>query len=125
MKFDVSMFLPAMKVSYLRHMCVLGAPIDDNLYCTGFFATLNLKMLLLLTHRWLLIFCTYVTSWISVLSSEVPGLHFDPSENSYYVVVGLGHLKDLMQSTIALDLLGHHEVSCRYGGDVVLHHNQL
>ena len=46
---DVSMFFPAMKVSHLRHMCVCGAPIGDYLYCTGFIATLNLKMLLLLT----------------------------------------------------------------------------
>ena len=51
---DVSMFLPAMKVSYLHYMSalvLLPVTICDYLYCTGFIATLNLKMLLLLTHR--------------------------------------------------------------------------
>ena len=58
-------------------------------------------------------------------------MHFDPSKYRTAISWWLG-LKTtrassccLLCAEIALDLLGHHALSCRRGGDVVLRHNQL
>ena len=71
------------------------------------------------------------TSWVSVLPSGEPGTHFDPSEFRTAISWWLG-LETTRASSccllcpeIALDPLGHHALSCRQGGDVVLRHNQL
>ena len=69
------------------------------------------------------------TSWVSVFPSGEPDLHLDPSEFRTAISWWLG-LKTtasccLLCPEIALDSLGHHALSCRRGGDVVLRHNQL
>ena len=71
------------------------------------------------------------TSWVSVLPSGEPGTHFYPSEFCSAISWWLG-LETTRASSccllcpeIALDLLGHHALSCGRGGDVVLRHNQL
>ncbi|KAL5497303.1 hypothetical protein EMCRGX_G013760 [Ephydatia muelleri] len=70
------------------------------------------------------------TSWVSVLPSGEPGLHFDPREFHTAISWWLGLETTtasccLLCPEIALDPLGHHALSCRRGGDVVLRHNQL
>ena len=70
------------------------------------------------------------TSWVSVLPSGEPGLHFDPREFRTAISWWLGLETTtasccLLCPEIALDPLGHHALSCRRGGDVVLRHNQL
>ena len=70
------------------------------------------------------------TSWVSVLPSGEPGLHLDPSEFRTAISWWLGLETTtasccLLCPEIALDPLGHHALSCRQGGDVVLIHNQL
>ena len=70
------------------------------------------------------------TSWVSVLPSGEPGLHLDPSEFRTAISWWLGLETTtasccLLCPEIALDPLGHHALSCRRGGDVVLRHNQL
>ena len=71
------------------------------------------------------------TSWVSVLPSGEPGTQFDPSEFHTAISWWLG-LETTRASSccllcpeIALDPLGHHALSCRRGGDVVLRHNHL
>ena len=70
------------------------------------------------------------TSWVSVLPSGEPGLHLDPREFRTAISWWLGLETTtasccLLCPEIALDPLGHHALSCRRGGDVVLRHNQL
>ncbi|KAL5517220.1 hypothetical protein EMCRGX_G002723 [Ephydatia muelleri] len=70
------------------------------------------------------------TSWVSVLPSGELGLHFDPREFRTAISwwLGLETTKAsccLLCPELALDPLGHHALSCRRGGDVVLQHNQL
>ncbi|KAL5515919.1 hypothetical protein EMCRGX_G001164 [Ephydatia muelleri] len=70
------------------------------------------------------------TSWVSVLPSGEPGLHFDHREFRTAISWWLGLETTtasccLLCPEIALDPLGHHALSCRRGGDVVLRHNQL
>ena len=70
------------------------------------------------------------TSWVSVLPLGEPGLHFDPREFCTAISWWLGLETTtasccLLCPEIALDPLGHHALSCRRGGDVVLRHNQL
>ena len=71
-----------------------------------------------------------VTSWVSVLPLGEPGLHFDPREFRTAISWWLGLETTtasccLLCPEIALDPLGHHALSCRRGGDLVLRHNQL
>ena len=40
-------------------------------------------------------------------------------------MAGFRNHKSILLPTLALEPLGHHAVSCRRGGDVVLRHNQL
>ena len=70
------------------------------------------------------------TSLVSVLPSGEPGLHFDPSEFRTAILWWLGLETTrasccLLCPEIALDPLGHHALSYRRGGDVVLRHIQL
>ena len=65
-------------------------------------------------------------SWLSVVPSAALGLYLEPNE----FLVAFGH--DLSRGLLcplcpdtALDPLGHHAVTCRRGGDVVMHHNRL
>ena len=71
------------------------------------------------------------TSWVSVLPSGEPGMHFDPSKYRTAISWWLGLETTrafsccLLRPELALDPLGHHALSCRRGGDVVLQHNHI
>ena len=70
------------------------------------------------------------TLCISVLPSGEPSLNFDPSEFRTAITWWRGlettrASSCLLCPEIALDPLGHHALSYRQGGDVVLHRNQL
>ena len=43
------MFPPVMKVSHVPHLNILGTPIGDCLFCTGFFAMKRVDFLKLLS----------------------------------------------------------------------------
>ena len=69
-------------------------------------------------------------SWLSVVPSAALGLHLEPNEFLVALKWWLGH--DLSSGLLcplcpdtALDPVGHHAVTCRQGGDVVMRHNQL
>ena len=74
----------------------------------------------------------HASSWLSVTPSLGLGLHLDPAEFQIAVMWWLGTcMSSSTQSVcpfcpdITLDPLGHHAVSCRHGGDVVIRHNRL
>ena len=72
----------------------------------------------------------HASSWLSVVPSVGLGLHLDSSEFHTAVIWWLGMNFTARSSCpfcpdIALDPLGHHAVSCRHGGDVVIRHNRL
>ena len=72
----------------------------------------------------------HASSWLSVVPSVGLGLHLDSSEFHTAVKWWLGMNSTARSSCpfcpdIALDPLGHHAVSCRHGGDVVIRHNRL
>ncbi|KAL5481713.1 hypothetical protein EMCRGX_G021941 [Ephydatia muelleri] len=52
----------------------------------------------------------HAASWLTVILSPGLNLHLEPNE---------------FQVAIKLDLLGHHALTCKHGGDVVLRHNSL
>ena len=72
----------------------------------------------------------HASSWLSVVPSVGLGLHLDPAKYQIAVLWWLG-MNSSIQSVcpfcpdITLDPLGHHAVSCRHGGDVVIRHNRL
>ena len=73
---------------------------------------------------------SHASSWLSVVPSVGLGLHLDSSEFHKAVKWWLGMNSTARSSCpfcpdIALDPLGHHAVSCRHGGDVVIRHNRL
>ncbi|KAL5481620.1 hypothetical protein EMCRGX_G021817 [Ephydatia muelleri] len=45
---DISMFPPVMKASHVPHLDILGTPIGDYLFCTGFFAAKRAELTKLL-----------------------------------------------------------------------------
>ena len=69
-------------------------------------------------------------SWLMVIPSEGQGLHLDPSvfQKALKWCLGLdteeGSLCALCPDKM-LDLLGHHDTTCKCGGDVVFRHNKL
>ena len=72
----------------------------------------------------------HARSWLSVVPSVGLGLHIDSSEFHTAVKWWLGMNSTARSSCpfcpdIVLDPLGHHTVSCRHGGDVVIRHNRL
>ncbi|KAL5500371.1 hypothetical protein EMCRGX_G011922 [Ephydatia muelleri] len=72
----------------------------------------------------------HASSWLSVVPSVGLGLHLDSSEFHTAVIWWLGMNFTARSSCpfcpdTALDPLGHHAVSCRHGGDVVIRHNRL
>ena len=72
----------------------------------------------------------HASSWLSVVPSVGLGLHLDSSEFRTAVKWWLGMNSTARSSCpfcpdIALDPLGHHAVSCRHGGDVVIRHSRL
>ena len=46
---DISMFPPVMKASHVPHLDILGTPIGDFLFCTGFFAAKRAELTKLLS----------------------------------------------------------------------------
>ena len=68
----------------------------------------------------------HCASWLSVVPSSALGLLLEPNEFLVALKWWLGH--DLSRGSLcplcpdtALDPLGHHAVTCRRGGDVVMH----
>ena len=80
--------------------------------------------------RLLSVSASHASSWISVVPSTSLGHHLDPAECQTAIKwwLGLdtsgGSLCPFC-SGIALDPLGHHAISCRHGGFVVLRPNHL
>ena len=73
---------------------------------------------------------SHASSWLSVVPSVELGLHLDPHEFCVGIRwwLGLDISRGLTCSlcpNTALDLLGHHAVTCKKGGDVVTRHNRL
>eukprot|EP00731_Ephydatia_muelleri_P031031 Em0022g545a len=73
---------------------------------------------------------SHASSWLSVVPSVELGLHLDPHEFCVGIRwwLGLDFSRGLSCSlcpNTALDLLGHHAVTCKKGGDVVTRHNRL
>eukprot|EP00731_Ephydatia_muelleri_P026672 Em0018g772a len=61
--------------------------------------------------RLLSVSAPHSSSWVSVIPSMGLGLHMESNE--------------FQTADVALDPLGHHAVTCRHGGDVVIRHNHL
>ena len=80
--------------------------------------------------RLLSVSAPHATSWLSVIPSTSLALHLDPIEFRVAVKWWLG-LDTSQGSQCAfcpahnLDPLGHHALTCKYGGDVITHHNAL
>ena len=72
----------------------------------------------------------HAASWLSVVPSENLGLHMDPPVFQVAIKwwLGLDTSKGSQCALCpgsALDHLGHHAVTCKYGGDVVSRHNRI
>eukprot|EP00731_Ephydatia_muelleri_P006380 Em0003g628a len=69
----------------------------------------------------------HASSWLSVVPS--PGLSLHLESNEYQMAIRWWLWLDTsgwsMCPDTALDPLGHHAVTCRHGGDVVIRHNRL
>ena len=68
--------------------------------------------------------------WLSIVPSDSLGLHMDPPVFQVAIKWWLGlDTSEGSQCALtpgsALDHLGHHTVTCKYGGDVVFHHNRI
>ena len=80
--------------------------------------------------RLLSVAAPHSSSWLSVVPSTSLGLHLESNEYQMAIKWWLG-LDTSGRSTCpfcpdtALDPLGHHAVTCRHGGDVVIRHNHL
>ena len=73
-------------------------------------------------------YAPHTSSWLLVVPSV--GLHLDPAEFQAAVKWWLGMNSSVGSvcpfcPDITLDPLGHHAVSCRHGGDVVIRHNHM
>ena len=79
--------------------------------------------------RLLSISSSHASAWLSVTPSEGLGLHLDPPVFQIAVKWWLGlDTSEGSQCTLCpgvLDHLGHHAVTCKYGGDVVSRHNKI
>ena len=72
----------------------------------------------------------HAASWLSVVPSENLGLHLDPPVFQVAIKWWLGlDTSEGSQCALCpgstLDHLGHHAVTCKYGGDVVSHHYRI
>ena len=72
----------------------------------------------------------HASSWLLVVPSLGLGLHLNPAEFQIAVMWWLGINSSIQSvcpfcSNITLDPLGHHAMSCRHGGDVVIRQNRL
>ena len=102
----------------------LSSKFDDHLFN-------NLLTLSSLADkaRLLSISSPHASAWLSVTPSEGLGLHLDPPVFQIAVKWWLGlDTSEGSQCTLCpgvLDHLGHHAVTCKYGGDVVFRHNKI
>ncbi|KAL5479843.1 hypothetical protein EMCRGX_G023432, partial [Ephydatia muelleri] len=80
--------------------------------------------------RLLSVAAPHASSWLSVVPSPGLGLHLESNEFQMAIRWWLGldtsgrSMCPFCPDT-ALDPLGHHVVTCRHGGDVVIRHNRL
>ena len=70
------------------------------------------------------------SSWLLATPSPGLGLHLDPEDIQVAIIWWLGMgtssaSRCAMCPHNMLDPLGHHAVTCKFGGDVVSRHNQL
>ena len=104
---------------------VLCKKLDDHLFQSNLMTSSPANKARLLSAS-----APHASSWLSVVPSLGLGLHLDPAEFQIKVMWWLG-MNSSIQSVcpfcpnITLDPLGHHAVSCRHGGDVVIRHNRL
>ena len=79
--------------------------------------------------RLLSVSAPHSSSWVSVIPSMGLGLHMESNEFQtavrWWLGVGVGRTVCPFCQDVALDPLGHHAVTCRHGGDVVIRHNHL
>eukprot|EP00731_Ephydatia_muelleri_P000193 Em0001g193a len=106
---DLSSFPPEMKVSRVPNLEILGAPIGDPIFCA--------------------------TKACRCSETPIPigrslNLHLEPNEFQVAIKWRLG--MDVSFGSCCpycpnhrLDPLGHHALTCKHGGDVVLRHNSL
>ncbi|KAL5515136.1 hypothetical protein EMCRGX_G000261 [Ephydatia muelleri] len=106
---DLSSFPPEMKVSQVPNLEILGAPIGDPIFCA--------------TNA-----CRCSETPIPIGRSL--NLHLEPNEFQVAIKWWLG--MDVSFGSCCpycpnhrLDPLGHHALTCKHGGDVVLRHNSL
>ena len=103
----------------------LSAKLDDHV----FNALLNSSSVAD-KARFLSVSSPHAASWLSVVPSENLGLHMDPPVFQVAIKWWLG--LDTSEGSrcalcpgSALDHLGHHAITCKYGGDVVSRHNRI
>ena len=80
--------------------------------------------------RLLSVSASHAAAWLSVISSTGLGLHLEP--NKFHTALRWWLGLDTSNWTmcpfcpdIALDSLGHHAVTCKHGGDLIICHNHL
>ncbi|KAL5467311.1 hypothetical protein EMCRGX_G031522 [Ephydatia muelleri] len=102
----------------------LSSKFDDHLFN-------NLITISSLADKARLLFISspHASAWLSVTPSEGLGLHLDPPVFQIAVKWWLGlDTSEGSQCILCpgvLDHLGHHAVTCKYGGDVVSRHNKI
>ena len=108
------------------HQKVLSCKIDNHL-----FNILYEQSSAADRARFLSVSSPHAASWVSVIHSEgLLGLHLQPSEVQVAIKwwLGLdtscGSICPLCPGRV-LDSLGHHALTCKRGGDVVIRHNKL
>ena len=104
---------------------VLSGMIEDQLFSTLLESSSHTNRARLLS-----VAAPHSSSWLSVVPSSGLGLHLESNEYQMAIKWWLG-LDTTGRSMCpfcpdtALDPLGHHAVTCRHGGDVVIRHNRL
>eukprot|EP00731_Ephydatia_muelleri_P000108 Em0001g108a len=104
---------------------VLSGMIENQLFSTLLESSSHTNRARLLSAA-----APHSSSWLSVVPSTGLGLHLESNEYQMALKwwLGLdtsGRSMCLFCPDTALDPLGHHAVTCRHGGDVVIHYNRL
>ena len=104
---------------------VLSGMIENQLFSTLLESSSHANRARLLS-----VAAPHSSSWLSVVPSPGLGLHLESNEYQMAIKWWLGldtsgrSMCPFCPDT-ALDPLGHHAVTCRHGGDVVIRHNRL
>ena len=104
---------------------VLSGMIENQLFSTLLESSSHANRACLLS-----VAAPHSSSWLSVVPSPGLGLHLESNEYQMAIKWWLGldtsgrSMCPFCPDT-ALDPLGHHAVTCRHGGDVVIRHNRL